>query len=711
MGRWRMAIQRPLPLALLLAICVLAVSCGIAGGSDSGTPKPTPTPEIKSSSDAANVFLRLWQEGNYSAMYDLTSTTTKNKIGREDFAKRYRNIAEVAKITAVRYELTGSPDPSTEKLPFVVHYTSELFGDIEEKNNITIVKEANSWRVEWSPALIFRNLSDTNFVHLFQQSAKRGTIYDRNGVALTSDALVWIVGVVPDSVENMDSLVATLAQKLSMTPDEVRSQINLNLPAYYFMPIKTLPSDTPEATIDDLNSLTGVIVREQRQRSYPYGDLAAHVLGYLTEITAEDLQRLEDRGYAEGDKIGAVGLEAYYESELAGKKGGTLAVVTDEGTVNRIIAEKDPTPGKDIYTTLDVNIQKLAEDQLGKKKGSVVVLDPTTNGILAMASYPRYDPNVFIRGISGSEFSALNSNPDLPFLNRATQASYPPGSTFKVITTAAALERGGYSTTTRFPCPPVWYGLGQNFAKNNWQTVDRGALTLAEGLMASCNPVFYEVALHLDEDDPHILPQVAESFGLGSVTGIAGIDEVSGLVPTPEWKQQTVGEQWFSGDSVNMGIGQGFLLVTPMQTANVYSTIVNNGLLRRPLLVSKIVGGDSSTDKEFTAETVRQLDFASSTWATIKEGLTLVVASPNGTAYSTFVGSSVPIAGKSGTAEDIVFQQHVFFVGYAPREAPSAVAIVALEEGESGSREAGPIVRRLLETAATAGGSVQNLGN
>jgi penicillin-binding protein 2 len=517
--------------------------------------------------------------------------------------------------------------------------------------------------------------------------------------------------VVPESIEDLDTLVATLAQRLSMTPSDVRSRIDLSLPAYYFLPIKTLPPDTPERAVDELHALPGVLVREERQRLYPHGDLAAHVLGYITEISQEQLDKLKDKGYREGDKIGAAGLEGSYESELAGKKGGTLAIVSTEGTVARVMAERPATPGDDIYLTMDVNVQKLSEELLGQKKGSIVAIDPNSNGILAMASYPRFDPNAFIRGLSSAEWQALNSNTALPFLNRATQASYPPGSTFKVVTTAAGLERGGYSPSSRLPCPPVWVGLGPQFAKNNWQSVDRGALTLAEGLMASCNPVFYEVALKLDDQDPNILPSIASSFGLGQPTGIAGIDEVAGLVPTPEWKRSAMGEPWYSGDSVNMGIGQGFLLVTPVQTANIYSTIINSGVVRKPLLVSRITTPDGSTVQQFEAEHVRTLEFSSSTWAAIREGLTLVVANPGGTAYSTFVGSRVPIAGKSGTAEDIVFQDHVFFVGYAPREAPQAVTIVALEEGQSGSREAGPIVRRILETYAAGVSAVRQISD
>ncbi len=704
MDRWLVAIRRLRSLTFLVTVCIVTIACGLVGQESPSSPAPSPTPELKSSSEAAEAFLRLWGERRYDEMYDIMSTTAQTSISRQDFVDRYRAIGEEATITGVRYELTASPDPNTTPLPYTVHVTTLSFGEIEERGNMELIKESNGWRVEWSPALIFRGLTDSNFVHLFSQSPRRGTISDRNGVALATDARVWVVGVVPESIENIDSLVATLAQKLSMTADDVRSRIDLTLPAYYFLPIKTLPPDTADTMVTELHEIPGVTVREQRQRFYPYGDLAAHMLGYMTEVSAEQLETLRDKGYREGDRIGAAGLEGTYEAQLAGLKGGTLAIVTSEGTVARVIAEKTPTPGKDITTTIDVNVQKLSEDLLGQKKGSVVALDPNNNGILAMASYPRFDPNAFIRGLSASEWEALNSNSALPFLNRATQASYPPGSTFKVVTTAAGLERGGYSTSSRFPCPPVWYGLGEAFAKNNWQSVDRGALTLSEGLMASCNPVFYEVALNLDNQDPNILPSIASSLGLGQPTGVNGIDEAAGLVPTPEWKRENLGEVWFSGDSVNMGIGQGFLLVTPIQTANMYSTIVNSGLVRKPLLVTKIASPAGETVEEFSAEEVRRLEFASSTWAAIREGLTLVVASPGGTAYNTFVGSRVPIAGKSGTAEDIVFQDHVFFVGYAPREAPQAVVIVALEEGESGSREAGPIVRSILESYATSGG-------
>ncbi|MFQ5878653.1 MAG: penicillin-binding protein 2 [Dehalococcoidia bacterium] len=705
MGRWTRSPRRWCPPLLVAAVWLLSVACGGLGElAVTPTPSTTPAPPLRSSSDAAEAFLSLWQEGLYSEMYDLLSAASQVGIDRQAFVDRYQAIAEEATVVDLRYQLTRSPDPATEKLPFTAVFTTRFFGQVQERNTITMAPAGDEWRVVWSPSLIFSGLDDGNLVHFFSRTARRGTIYDRNGVALAVDARVAVIGVVPQSIEDMEGLVATLAEKLEMPVEEVRARIDLDVPSYYFLPVKTLRHDTPQEFIDQFFGIPGVIVREERQRVYPHGDLAAHVLGYLSEVSAEQLAVLREKGYREGDKLGAAGLEAAFEEELAGQRGGQLAIITPEGTVARVIAEKEPVAGQDVYLTIDVNLQRLAEEALGQRVGSVVVMDPNDNSILAMASYPRFDPNDFIDGFSVEEWQALVNNPDLPFLHRATQAVYPPGSTFKVVTAAAGLEAGGYTPSSRLPCPPIWYGLGREFAKRNWQSVDRGSLTLAEGLMASCNSVFYQVALTLDGEDPAILTTFARDFGLGQRTGIVGLEEEAGVVPGPAWKEEVIGEPWYSGDSVNMGIGQGFLLVTPLQLANMYNAIASGGSLRTPLLVGRVDSPEKAVAQEFQAKEVRRLPISKETLAAIRQGLTLVVASDGGTAYNTFRGSAVRAAGKSGTAEDIVFQDHVFFVAYAPSDAPQVVALVALEEGRSGSLEAGPMVRRLLEVYLLGGG-------
>jgi len=262
---------------------------------------------------------------------------------------------------------------------------------------------------------------------------------------------------------------------------------------------------------------------------------------------------------------------------------------------------------------------------------------------------------------------------------------------------AAGLEKGGVSASETFHCVPVWTGLGEEFPKNNWQKVDRGYLTPAQGLMASCNPVFYEIALRLDLIDPNILPDFARGFGYGQLTGINALDEDPGVVPDPEWKEETQGEPWYSGDSVNMGIGQGFLSVTPLQLANAYSAIADGGVLRKPLLVRSMAEPGGAAAKEFTAEEIAPLPVSEATLAQIRYGLTLVIQNPGGTSYGIFP-SSLDAAGKSGTAEDLAFgSDHVFFAAYARSSAPSVVVLVALEQGKLGSVEAGPKARQVLQ--------------
>ncbi len=530
---------------------------------------------------------------------------------------------------------------------------------------------------------------------------RRGSIFDRNGVELALDGEVSAIGIVPDLITDPEATISVLTTILDLPESEVRALVETDLPSYYFIPIMTLPFGTPPEEVQKLRDLVdlGVLVQENTLRYYPQGSLAAHLLGYMTEVTADQLTELSARGYEPGDLIGAFGLEGESDELLAGERGATLATITPEGTIGSTIAERAAKPGKDIFLSIDVNVQRAAETLLGEREGSVVVMDPRDNSVLALASFPRFDPNAFIHGLTVSEFNRIIDDERKPLMHRPLLATYPPGSTFKVVTMAAGLERGGFSTGSTIHCAPVWTGLGPDFPKNNWQTVDRGFLTPAEGLMASCNPVFYEMALELDHADPEILPEFTRAFGFGQPTGIDALDEAPGVAPGPQWKEEVLGEPWFSGDSVNMGIGQGFLSATPLQIANMYSAIAADGVLRNPLLILKTVVPGTSSAQEFTATEIRRLPVSATTLDAIRHGLTLVTQSPGGTSYSVFTGANLDTAGKSGTAEDLAFgANHVSFVAYANRADPSIVALVTLEEGESGSQEAGPIVRGIMDS-------------
>ena len=549
--------------------------------------------------------------------------------------------------------------------------------------------------------MIFTELDDTALVHFFTRVPHRGGIYDRAGREMAVDASLSVVGIVPDLLTDREAVIARLSQALGLPDADVRAQVNTTLPSYYFIPIKTLPYGTPPEAVQQYLDMVGlgVVVREEVQRIYPHGPSAAHIVGYMTEVTEEQLVELGPKGFDPGDKIGAFGLEGEMNDVLGGERGGLLATVTPEGTIAQTIAEKAAVSGKDLYLGIDMKVQIKAEAELGEKVGSIIVMDPRDNSVLAMASFPRFDPSAFIRGLSAEEANALFNDPRQPFLNRALLATYPPGSTFKVVTMAAGLERGGFSTGSTIHCSPTWDGLGEQFVKNNWQKTDRGWLTPAEGLMASCNPVFYEMAKALDERDENALPDVTRAFGFGAPTGINGLQEAAGVVPDAKWKEENLGEAWFRGDAVNMGIGQGFVLASPIQITNMYSAISSSGILRKPLLIKRIAEPGGVVAQEIPAEPIAPLPASPGTLDAIRHGLGLVIHSAGGTSAQQWAGSSVDAAGKSGTAEDLAFgADHVFFVAYANRGEPSILALAALETGESGSREAAPMIRRILES-------------
>jgi penicillin-binding protein 2 len=696
--------------AFLPLLLVALSACSTSGDQSSSEPEPEPP---KTPLETAQRFLDLWQEQEYGEMYDLASAEARATVSKEDFIERYNDIAEEATITGIDYDLGPNVVDEDTEIPVNVTIHTTFFGDIEQGNRITLVRDEvalpaspeatpehrEEWRVQWSPSLIFTELDERTLVHFFTEVPRRGSILDRNGKELAVDAKLPVIGFVPDLVTDKEALISALASTLQMSESDVRAQVETDLPSYYFIPIKTLPYGTSAEELDKFYALSdlGVVVREETQRIYPHGDSAAHVLGYMSEITEEQLEEMKATGYGPGDKIGAFGLEAQLDEVLAGERGGSLATITPEGTSARTIAEKPARAGKDIGLALDIDIQKAVEGILGERVGSIVAMDPRDNSVLALASYPRFSPQAITDGLSAEEYNKLANDARQPFLHRPLLATYPAGSTFKPVTMAAGLEKGGVSAGETFHCVPVWKGLGEEFPKNNWQTVDRGYLTPAQGLMASCNPVFYEIALRLDLTDPNILPEFARGFGYGQLTGISGLDEAPGVVPDPNWKEGNHGEPWYSGDSVNMGIGQGFLLVTPLQLANAYSAIADGGVLRKPLLVRSMAELGGAAAQEFTAEEIAPLPVSEFTLAEIRYGLTLVIQNPGGTSYGLFP-STLDAAGKSGTAEDLAFgSDHVFFMAYGRRSAPSVVALVALEEGQLGSIEAAPKARQVLE--------------
>src|SRR3990172_7676642 len=534
-----------LPAALLTVALLAAFACS-SGKDSSGGKQPDPP---KTSLETAQRFFDLWKEKEHGEMYDLISAEARATISKEDFVKRYNAIAEEATITGIDYETGPNVVEEDTEIPVEVTISTVFFGDIEQSNRVTLVREdvplpaspeatpdtRKEWHVDWTPSLIFAELDDKALVHFFTDVPQRGSILDRNGKPLAVDADLPVVGFVPDLVTDKEALISTLAAALKMAESEVRAEVETDLPSYYFIPIKTLPYGTSAATLEGFYAMAdlGVVVRQEVRRIYPNVDSAAHTLGYIAEVSEEQLKELAPKGYRAGDKTGAFGLESQLDEVLAGERGGTLATISPEGTITHTIAEKPSVAGKDVTLTLDINAQKTAETVLGERVGSIIVMDPRDNSVLALASYPRFHPQGITDGLSTAEYAALSNDKRQPFLHRPLLARYPPGSTFKPVTLAAGMEKAGVTAGETFHCVPVWTGLGEEFPKNNWQKVDRGYLTPAEGLMASCNPVFYDIPLLLHHVGPNILPEFARGFGYGQLTGINALDEAPRLIPHP----------------------------------------------------------------------------------------------------------------------------------------------------------------------------------
>ncbi|MBI4299815.1 MAG: penicillin-binding protein 2 [Chloroflexi bacterium] len=659
--------------------------------------KSTPTPE-PSPFETAHEFFAAWEAKNYAAMYRLVSAESKKSYTEEAFIDRYEGIADEATIEGTSFSLEKPSLASVTETNYQVTIHTKLFGDLKQTDVVRLVKE-DGWKVAWSPTLIFKDLTWGRRIHLFRDVPRRGTIFDRNGKALVMDGRTAEIGVVPSQIKDKQALIDFLAQRLSMDRKLVDAKVSVPSQPDWFLPVATMPYDFPVNALAEVKAYPGVMVKEKLIRVYPYGSVASHLLGYMTEVTAEDLVKLEKEGYAAGDMVGRAGIEAYEEKTLAGAKGSRLAIIGPEGEVVSTLAEKPFKPSADLHLTIDIDLQRQVDQILGDRTAAAIVMDPRDNGILALSSSPGYDPNAFIKGLTGAQYQALINDPNKPLLNRATLSTYPAGSVFKIITAAAGVEKAGFTANSTFECVPVWLGLGPKLPMKNWRETNTGTLTLIQGIAESCNPVFYEIGMKLDSVDPKILPDFARRFGLGALTDVEGIAEAKGVVPDAAWKKANFNDGWYTGDTVNMAIGQGFVLVTPLQMANMYSAIARGGPAQTPILVRKVTGLDGSVVKTYEPKKLSDLPISANTLSILKAGMRAVAGDPRGTAYPTFLGSRLAPAGKSGTAENPGEKTHAWFVAYAPYDKPQALALMFWEHGGMGSADAGPLVRKMLEAA------------
>jgi penicillin-binding protein 2 len=541
-------------------------------------------------------------------------------------------------------------------------------------------------------------LSDKNRIRLRPIVAPRGILFDRTGLPLVDNRPAFTLVVVPRDVPDLGALVDRLAGLVQTPASELRERLG-RVSSDSPWPLRLLRGLTLEevARIEEWRlDLPGVTVEVEPQRAYPGVRFAAHLLGYVREASDQDLGR---SGLRRGDLVGQTGLERLHDEHLRGRDGGEQVEVDAYGRLIRVLDRQEPVSGAHMHTTIDRRIQQAAEDALGARAGAVVVMDPRNGDVLALTSHPAFPVERFSRPLDRETWLELVQDPTRPLLNRAVQGVYPPGSLFKVVVAAAALQSQVITPFDRLACARQWVFGGRPY--HNWEDHDRGALTLHEAIQFSCNTFFYQLGLKVG---PERIAQMAEEFGLGRVTNSGLTGERAGLVPSPAWKREALKDKWHPGDTVSLAIGQGLITVTPIQMARLMAAVANGGTLWKPRLVDRVVTPDGRLIREQAPEIQGRVEMAPVVFEFLREALGAVVA--EGTGKQARV-PGVRVGGKTGTAQTHEFrsdadrkrrdQDHAWFAGFAPVDEPQVVVVVFAERAGLGGQVAAPIARDILK--------------
>lgn len=690
------------------------------------TPTPMPTeapPDPDAPMRTVDAWFASWEKGDFAGMYRLTSDSTRAVLSEDEFVERYTSIRAEAGVKSVSATVTGDPN-ADGAWPYLATFESSYLGEFSQESALPLTEEGGEWRVVWTPSLIFSKLGDTGCVDWQGQPIQRGRILDADGEVLAEDAEVAQIGIVPGDLVD-ESTVDRLGEIIDMNPDDIRAIYQKEgIDPGWVVPIKNLPADQAIDLINQVKDLKGVQVQRSFSRVYPHGPLFAHVTGYVSPALQEDVLADETGSIQPGEMVGRSGLEYGANEILAGKPGGKLLVVECQTRQARdVIAESEGVAPLDIQITIDIDFQKEVDAAVGNvqtlasvpgaeagpknERGSAVVIDPRTGAVLAMVSHPVFDPNSFVTGnFSDEELARLNDPQLSPLLNRAASATYPAGSIFKVITTAAAMADLGYTGDTPIDCPAS-YTIGDQ-TWNDWVVENglsaQGQLTLHSGLVQSCNTVFYQIGHKLDDENANLLPDMAKAFGLGSPTGIAYFPEASGVVPDPNWKLENIGDGWATGDNVNLSIGQGYLLTSPLQMANAYAAIANGGELLQPYVVDKaLLPGTDQVEQIGKRQVIHELPLTDDQIAMLQGALRDQTSNDAGVGSSRIFGEfGWPIAGKTGTAQngpqDNPPPPHSWFAAYGPAGEEATVAsVVMFEQVGEGVQYAAPVTKAIYQ--------------
>ncbi len=647
--------------------------------------------------EVAFSFLQAWAQSDYAAMYAYLSPASRSTTTQERFALTYTQVTEEAALASVESRiLSALQDGRQAQVRFATAFESAIVGRFERENQMTLVYDGGRWGVEWAPSLIFPQLPPGGLVQMTLEGGPRGNIYDRQGRGLAV-AGTWVeVGVVPGQIEDEGTLLTQLSLILNRPPAELQADYADALPTWY-VPLGRISSEAAQTHYATLASLPGVQTRDLYRRVYPQPEVAPHVVGYMGYIPPDELDGWREQGYSGDELVGRSGLERWGQTLLSGTPRARLVILNPAGQPVDLLGQREGVLSTSLYTTFDLDFQLRVQEILGEQLGAIAVLEAQTGRVLALASFPRFDPNLFAMGIADWQWANLQSDLRRPLVNRATQGTYPPGSVFKVVTITAGLEEGGLQADSTFTCQGTWTGLGPELPKTCWLRSGHGRIPLNYALTVSCDITFYQVGLLLNGTDETLLPRFGQAFGLGALTNL-GVEEAPGQLPDPDWYLQTYGWSWLPGDAVNLAIGQGDLLVTPLQIARLMAAVGNGGTLYQPQVVLQVGDELDWPQQVFDPVAVGSLPASSGTLAIIQAALHDVTAQPAGTAFRAFEGLNLPVAGKTGTAESGREKPHAWFAGYAPSENPEIAIAVVVEHSGEGSTFAAPLFRQVVES-------------
>lgn len=696
-------------------------ACSSGGGGpisifNTSTPTPslptplvhiTPAPDAQA---AVTNFLQALQNDDYETMYAMLAQPSRDMITLEDFSKRWSSTLNEMSASNIEFVINSSQvTPSSAEVGYSITYKTALAGDIQRSIVMHLVNEESAWKVQWDDALIMPELAGGNSIVMEYSVPARGDIYDRAGLPIVSQANAFAFGIQTENIdyEIINTLVNELGKLCGYDPEYIRDLIDASGPGHYLPMCEGTRAEAQRLLSVSPGGLA--ISDEYNSRYYFQTGLAPQSVGYTLSISPEQINTYRRLGYDGSEKVGQAGIEKWAENYLAGKHGGILRVISPSGQIISILGQSNPEPADSIYLTLDSNLQAKAQQAIEFFRGAVVVMEVDTGRILAIASAPDFDPNVFEP--NNPNGSGIIDTTNEPTLNRATQGQYPLGSVFKIITMSAALESGLYLKDTTYDCQYEFTKLPDRVLHDwTWQhcqdalaagefcddsaTTPSGLLTLQEGLMRSCNPYFWEIGwdLYTNWNRGSDIANMARAFGLGSKTGIDQVEEAAGQILDPTTDI----------DAVNQAIGQGDVQVTPLQVARFVAAIANGGTLYKPQLIERIQPINGDPKLIFTPQANGALPLRKENLDIVREAMLMVTQNPRGTARFNLRGLQFDVAGKTGTAESGNGKSHAWFAGYTLNEADTklpdiAIAVIIENKGE-GSEYAVPIFRAMVET-------------